>query len=57
MQIRLRVTQLNEQGIMVYAYDDPTGVDVVLDGLTFRTTPETADVNAAGTTLDYRCSP
>ena len=53
LQIRQRVTSANDTGAMVFTYDDPTGVDVVEDGVTFRTTPEVADVAANGGTLDY----
>ena len=53
MQIRQQVTAANADGTLMVAYDDPTGTDVVEDGLTFRTTPELAHVATNGGTLDY----
>ena len=53
MQIRQRVTAVHDDGTMQFTFDDPTGVDVVEDGVTFRTTPEVADIAANGSTIDY----
>ena len=53
LQLRQRVTSVDGAGTMVFTWDDPTGVDVVQDGVEFRTTPETAHVAANGGTLDY----
>jgi len=53
MQIRQTVSAVHEDGSLVYTYDDPTGTQVSADGLLFRTTPETANVSARGSTLDY----
>ena len=53
LQIRQRVTSANADGTLTVAYDDPTGTDVVEDGLTFRTAPEVVHVAANGGTLGY----
>ncbi len=53
MQIRQTVTAVHDDGSMTWTYDDPTGVDVVADGLSFRTTPETLDLDANGRSTDY----
>ncbi|HEY9029558.1 MAG TPA: hypothetical protein VIP05_35045 [Burkholderiaceae bacterium] len=53
MQLRVRFTQANPDGTMVWTFDDPTGVDVAQDGLTFRVVPEVEDVSATGGALDY----
>jgi hypothetical protein len=53
MEIRQRVTAVHDDGTMQFTFDDPTGVDVVEDGVTFRVTPEVADVAANGSTIDY----
>lgn len=53
LQIRQRVTSTNDSGGVQLTFDDPTGTDVVEDGITFRTTPEVADVGPNDNTIDY----
>ena len=53
MQIRRHVTAANDSGGVEFTYDDPTATDVVEDGITFRTTPEVAEVDANGSTTTY----
>jgi hypothetical protein len=53
MQIRQTVTAVHDDGSMVWTYDDPTGTSVAADGLVFRTTPETVNLAANGSTSDY----
>lgn len=53
LQIRQRVSSANADGTLMVSYDDPTGTDVVEDGLTFRTAPEVVHVAANGGTLGY----
>jgi len=53
LQLRQRVTQANADGSEAWTYDDPTAVDEIHDGVTFRTTPQVDDIAANGNTVDY----
>ena len=53
MQIRQQIASVDESGVRVVTYDDPTGTDVAEDGLDFRVNPETEHVSATGTASDY----
>ena len=53
MQIRQRIVSVDDAGTRLVAWDDPTGTEVVEDGLEFRVNQETEHVSATGTASDY----
>jgi len=53
MQIRQRIVSVDDAGVRLVAWDDPTGTEVVEDGLEFRVNQETEHVDAAGAASDY----
>ena len=53
MQIRQRIVSVDDAGVRLVSRDDPTGTEVVEDGLEFRVNQETEHVSASGTASDY----
>jgi hypothetical protein len=53
MQIRQRIVSVDDAGVRLVTWDDPTGTEVVEDGLEFRVNQETEHVSASGAASDY----